>query len=42
MADIVATEGMAHWVEMLNNEFGGMQEVLTNLYPATGDMRMLR
>ena len=33
---------MAHWVEMLNNEFGGMQEVLANLYLATRDERMLR
>lgn len=34
--------GTDHWHEMLNNEFGGMSEVLHNLYGVTKDKAHLR
>ena len=39
---IVARKGTAHWHGMLENEFGGMNEVLYNLYDATEDPEHLR
>ena len=39
---ILAAMGRDHWLEMLNVEFGGMQEVLASLYTVTGDPRVLR
>ena len=39
---ILNHEGHEHWLAMLNVEFGGMQEVLANLYVVTGDPRVLR
>ena len=40
--NILAVMGRDHWLAMLNVEFGGMQEVLANLYTVTGDPRVLR
>ena len=34
--------GTNHWHEMLNNEFGGMSEVLHNLYGITKNREHLR
>ena len=34
--------GTEHWHAMLNNEFGGMSEVLHNLYGITDDKEHLR
>ena len=34
--------GTDHWHGMLNNEFGGMSEVLHNLYGVTKDKAHLR
>ena len=39
---IIATRGLEHWHAMLENEFGGMNEVLFNLYDATRDPEHLR
>ena len=39
---IIATRGLGHWHAMLENEFGGMNEVLFNLYDATQDPEHLR
>ncbi|KAK9804537.1 hypothetical protein WJX73_005941 [Symbiochloris irregularis] len=33
---IITKKGLPHWVQMLDNEFGGMAEVLFNLYAVTG------
>ncbi len=33
--DTLQVNGTDHWHEMLNNEFGGMSEVLHNLYGIT-------
>ena len=38
----IAAQGLPHWVLMLDNEFGGMAEVLYNLYFYTKDSRHLR
>ena len=35
--DVLAKEGKDHWIQMLEVEFGGMEEVLFNLYQATQD-----
>ena len=35
--DILGNEGHEHWIQMLENEYGGMEEVLFNLYEATGN-----
>lgn len=35
--DIQSKEGKDHWIKMLDNEYGGMEEVLFNLYGATGN-----
>ena len=37
--DILSKEGEAHWIQMLEVEYGGMEEVLFNLYDATGDQQ---
>ncbi|KAK9808170.1 hypothetical protein WJX73_004726 [Symbiochloris irregularis] len=34
---VVAQYGIGHWINMLNVEFGGMEEVLYNLYGVTKD-----
>ena len=33
--DVLNKEGRDHWIQMLEVEFGGMEEVLFNLYQAT-------
>ncbi|KAK9805585.1 hypothetical protein WJX72_006497 [[Myrmecia] bisecta] len=38
----LAVNGTAHWHEMLNNEFGGMNEVMYNLHAVTKDPEHLR
>ena len=40
--DVVATNGTEHWLRMLEVEFGGMNEVLFNLYDVTGDPEHIR
>lgn len=35
--DTIKADGIQHWHKMLNNEFGGMAEVLFNLYAVTKD-----
>lgn len=40
--DTLHINGTDHWHEMLNNEFGGMSEVLHNLYGVTKDKEHLR
>jgi len=40
--DTLQVNGTDHWHEMLNNEFGGMSEVLHNLYGITKDKEHLR
>lgn len=35
--DILSEEGQDHWIKMLETEYGGMEEVLFNLYAATGN-----
>ncbi len=40
--DTLQVNGTDHWHEMLNNEFGGMSEVLHNLYEVTKDKAHLR
>ncbi|DBA96514.1 hypothetical protein WJX77_003023 [Trebouxia sp. C0004] len=40
--DTLQINGTDHWHEMLNNEFGGMSEVLHNLYKVTQDKAHLR
>ena len=40
--EVVAVNGSLHWVEMLNNEFGGMAETLYKLYDITHDPEHLR
>lgn len=39
---IISQKGLPHWVQMLDNEFGGMAEVLFNLYAVTGTASHLR
>ena len=39
---VIATRGLDHWHAMLENEFGGMNEVLYNLYDATENPEDLR
>lgn len=34
---VIEVNGTAHWVTMLDNEFGGMAETLFKLYNITGD-----
>ncbi len=34
---VVEVNGSAHWVKVLDNEFGGMAETLFKLYAVTGD-----
>ena len=38
----IKINGTGHWHEILNNEFGGMSEVLHNLYRVTKDKEHLR
>ena len=33
--DILAKEGYHHWLQMLETEYGGMEETLYNLYDVT-------
>ena len=40
--DTLKVNGTDHWHEMLNTEFGGMSEVLYNLYGVTKDKNHLR
>lgn len=40
--DIVTHEGPAHWTQMLEIEYGGMEEVLFNLFDVTKDERWSR
>lgn len=35
--NVLETQGEDHWLQMLEVEYGGMEEVLFNLYEATGD-----
>ena len=35
--DVTTKEGEAHWYKMLENEYGGMEEVLWNVFNATGE-----
>ena len=37
LSDILDKEGEEHWIKMLETEYGGMEEVLFNLYEATED-----
>ena len=39
---VVEINGTAHWVKMLDNEFGGMAETLFKLYDITGDRQHWR
>lgn len=39
---VVAQDGIEHWYAMLDNEFGGMAEVMYNLHAITGDAGHLR
>ena len=39
LEDILGDEGKDHWLQMLETEYGGMEEVLFNLYQATQDDR---
>lgn len=36
---IIDEEGEEHWTQMLEIEYGGMEEVLFNLYDATGNQQ---
>ena len=38
----ISESGTQHWHDMLNNEFGGMAEVLYNLYDVTQDKDHVR
>ena len=40
--ETLRVNGTDHWHQMLNNEFGGMSEVLHNLYGVTKDKKHLR
>jgi hypothetical protein len=40
--ETIAVNGTSHWYMMLNNEFGGMNEVMINLYDITKDPEHLR
>ena len=40
--ETLKVNGTDHWYQMLNNEFGGMSEVLHNLYGVTQDKEHLR
>lgn len=40
--EVIAVNGSAHWHQMLEDEFGGMNEVLFNLYGVTRDPEHLR
>lgn len=42
LVDILQKEGRDHWLQMLEVEYGGMEEVLYNLYEATQDMQWQR
>ena len=37
--DVLNNEGEAHWIQMLECEYGGMEEMLFNLYGATGEKK---
>lgn len=40
--NVVKTNGIQRWHDMLNNEFGGMAEALYNLYDITKDKDHVR
>ena len=40
--NVIAVNGTAHWHQMLEDEFGGMNEVLFNLYDVTHNPEHLR
>ena len=40
--NVIAINGTEHWLRMLEVEFGGMNEVLFNLYDVTGDPEHIR
>lgn len=40
--NVIAINGTEHWLSMLEVEFGGMNEVLFNLYDVTGDPEHIR
>lgn len=40
--NVIAVNGTEHWLLMLETEFGGMNEVLFNLYDITGDPEHFR
>ncbi len=42
LVDILSNEGKDHWVQMLDVEYGGMEEVLFKLYQATEDQQWQR
>ena len=35
--DVLTNEGKAHWIQMLETEYGGMEETLFKLYDVTGN-----
>lgn len=39
---VIAVNGTDHWLRMLETEFGGMNEVLFNLYDITKDPEHIR
>ena len=39
---VIESKGYDHWVTMLDVEFGGMAEVLYNLYSTTNDTNHLK
>lgn len=39
---VIFVRGLPHWVQMLDNEFGGMAETLFTLHSITNDSHHLR
>ena len=37
--DVLGNEGKDHWLQMLEVEYGGMEELLFNLFAATCDIK---
>ena len=37
--DVMGNEGKDHWLQMLEVEYGGMEELLFNLFAATSDIK---
>lgn len=42
LRDIEKNEGQDHWYQMLETEYGGMEEVLFKLYEVTGEEQWQR